>query len=44
MFLQLINNVLPASMAAGPKEYGAVKGGAIMTFITNEGLRSPIET
>ena len=35
VFLQLLSNVLSASLAAGPSEYGAVKGGAIMIFITN---------
>ena len=44
MFSQLLNDVLSASLAAGSSEYGAVNGGVIVTFITNYGLRSPIET
>ena len=44
MFLHLLRNMLSASLVAGPSEYGAVNGGVIVTFITNYGLRSPIET
>ena len=44
MFPQLLRNVLSASLAAVPSENGAVKGGGIITFHTNHGLRSPIET
>ena len=35
VFLLVMSNVLPGSLAAGLSEYGAVKGGAIITFITN---------
>ena len=35
VFLYLLSNVVPVSLAAGPSEYGAVNGGAIITFTTN---------
>ena len=44
VFVRLLINVLSASLAVGPSEYGAVNGATIITFISDEGLQFPIET
>ena len=34
-YLELLNNVLPASLLSDFGDYGAVKGGAIIAFVRN---------